>query len=117
GKGGKGGPDLGEQKFYGTYLELASLMWNHFPKMFEKMQETGYQFPEFTEEEMSQLIAYISFIRYMGEPGNEYKGKKLLKSKGCMSCHKFGGAGEDIGPDISAKEEYLSPISLLETMW
>jgi cytochrome c2 len=116
-KGGKGGPDLGKQKFYGTYLELSSLMWNHFPKMFKKMQKTGYQFSEFTDEEMSQLIAYISFIRYMGEPGNEYKGKKLLKSKGCLSCHKFGGVGEDIGPDISDKEEYLSPIALLETMW
>ena len=116
-KGGKGGPDLGEQKFYGTYLELASLMWNHFPKMFEKMQETGYQFREFTNQEMSQLIAYISFIRYMGEPGNEYAGKRLLKSKGCTSCHKFGGEGGDIGPDISNKEEYLSPIALLETMW
>lgn len=116
-KGGKGGPDLGEEKFYGTYLELASLMWNHFPKMFQKMQETGLEFPEFTYKEMSQLVAYISFIRYMGEPGNEYKGKKLLKSKGCISCHKFGGVGEDIGPDISNKEEYLSPIALLETMW
>ncbi len=116
-KGGKGGPDLGEEKFYGTYLELASLMWNHFPKMFEKIQEAGYQFPEFTEKEMSQLIAYLSFIRYMGEPGNEYRGKKLLKSKACMSCHTFGGAGGDIGPNISDKEEYLSPIALLETMW
>lgn len=116
-KGGKGGPDLGEQKFYGTYLELASLMWNHFPKMFEKMRETGYEFREFTDKEMSQLIAYISFIRYMGEPGNEYAGKRLLKSKGCTSCHKFGGEGGDIGPDISNKEEYLSPIALLETMW
>lgn len=117
GKGGKGGPDLGKQKFYGTYLELAALMWNHFPKMFQKMQKTGYEFKDFTREEMAQLIDYIAFIRYMGEPGNEYAGRKLLKSKGCISCHKFGGEGGDIGPDISQKKEYISPLAIVEFMW
>jgi cytochrome c551/c552 len=117
GKNGKGGPDLGKHKFFGTYLDLAALMWNHFPKMYKKMQKMGYQHQDFTEEEMAQLVSYISFIRYMGEPGDENIGKKLLKSKGCKSCHKFGGDGGDLGPDISKKEEYLSPLMFVESMW
>lgn len=117
GKGGKGGPDLGKRKYYGSYLELAALMWNHFPKMFKKMQKKGFEFKEFNEEEMTQLIAYISFIRYMGEPGNENTGRKLLKSKGCKLCHKFGGKGGDIGPDISKKKEYLSPLAIAVALW
>jgi mono/diheme cytochrome c family protein len=118
GKGGIDGSDLGENQFYGTYLELAALMWNHFPKMFDKMQETGYQFPEFDQEEMKQLIAYLSYMRYIGKSNiREFKGRKLLKNKGCVTCHKFGGAGGDVGPDITESKEYLTPIMLAESMW
>ena len=116
GKGGKGGPDLGKNKFYGTYLELATLMWDHFPEMFKKMEKSGFQFQEFNSEEMANLITYISFIKYRGEPGRESLGKKLLKSKGCISCHKFGGKGGDIGPDMS-ENECVSPLMLAECMW
>jgi cytochrome c2 len=116
-EGGKGGPDLGKHKFYGTYLQLAALMWNHFPEMSKKMQKNQYQFSKLNTEEMAQLIAYLSFIRYRGEPGRESLGKKLLKSKGCVSCHKFGGKGGDIGPDIGTIKGFLSPLLLVESMW
>ncbi|UCF65847.1 MAG: cytochrome c [bacterium] len=117
GRGGKGGPDLGKDKFFGTYLEFAAMMWNHFPRMEEKMEKKGLSFPQFSAEETEQLITYLAYIRYKGEPGNEFAGKKLLNSKGCVKCHKFGGRGGDIGPDITSELEYLSPIILVETMW
>ena len=117
GKGGDVGPDLGDDEFYGTYLELAALMWNHLPEMFEEMQETGYVFPNLNSDEMKQLVVYLCYMRYVPEPGNERTGRKLLKSKKCVSCHRFGGSGGDIGPDISTRKEYLAPIALIESMW
>lgn len=117
GVGGKGGPDLGKKKFYGTYLKLAALMWNHYPRMYNKMKEKGFRFSKLSTTEMSQLIDYLSFIRYRGEPGRESLGRKLLKSKGCISCHKLGGEGGDLGPDISKSMRILSPLILLESMW
>lgn len=117
GKNGKVGPDLGKEKFYGTYLELAALMWNHFPRMYGQMQEAGFPFQALTRTEMTDLIAYLSYIRFMGESGSEYSGRKLLQSKGCLSCHQLGGAGTEIGPDISKIEEYLTPVALVEAMW
>jgi len=117
GEGGKIGPDLGERKFYGSYLRLAGIMWNHFPKMYAAMQKAGVSWSEFTDREMSELIAYLLYIRYLGEPGNEYRGKKLLQSKGCIKCHKFGGLGGDVGPDISQIKEYMSPLLLVEALW
>ncbi len=117
GEGGKGGPDLGEHKFYGTYLELAATMWNHFPKMSKKMRKLGQQFPKFSETEMMQIMDYLSFARFIGEPGNTFRGRKLLKSMRCITCHQFGGEGGDIGPDISAKQEFISPLLLVEAMW
>jgi len=116
GNGGNGGPDLGERKFYGTYLELATRMWNHFPKMYKKMGETGVEFREITNEEMGQLIAYLSFIRYTGQPGQDYKGRDLIE-KSCMKCHTFGGTGGDIGPDFVTNNEYMTSIQLIESMW
>jgi len=117
GEGGEGGPDLGRQKFYGTYLDLAALMWNHYPGMAKKMAKKGYEIDEFSNEEMAQLISYLAYIRYLGEPGNEHIGRKLLHEKSCIKCHKFGGEGGDIGPDISKIQEYLSPLMLAESMW
>jgi cytochrome c551/c552 len=117
GKGGKGGPDIGEQRFYGTYLDLAALMWNHLPKMIERMRETGDQFSHLNVNEMEQLVTCLSVIRYMGEPGNAQVGIRLLKSKGCVRCHKFGVSGRDIGPDICAGEEYIEPLRVVESMW
>jgi mono/diheme cytochrome c family protein len=117
GKGGEGGPDLGRDKFYGTYLELAASMWNHLPKMFERMEKARHEFPELTSQEMESLVDYISFIRYVGEPGNERRGKRLLEKKHCMDCHRFGGSGGDVGPDFSDSKEYLAPLHLVESMW
>lgn len=116
GRGGEGGPDLGERKFYGTYLELAARMWNHFPKMYKKMQKTDVAFHEINGKEMEQLIAYLSFIRYRGEPGRAYKGRELIE-KSCMKCHPFGDRGGDIGPDFVQDNEYISSIQLVEAMW
>lgn len=117
GQGGTRGPDLAKDKFYGTYLELAALMWSHFPRMSEEMMKSNSPLPKFTTAEMSQLVAYLAFMRYKGDDGNSRRGMKYLKSKNCIACHKFGGEGGDIGPDITAGENYLSPLSLVESMW
>ncbi|MDH3217008.1 MAG: c-type cytochrome [Candidatus Krumholzibacteria bacterium] len=116
GSNGKGGPDLGKRKFYGTYLQLAARMWNHFPKMYRKMQATDVAFQKVDAEEMQQLIAYLAFIRYRGKPGNEYKGQKLLKER-CMPCHRFGGLGGDIGPEFDKATDYISSIQFIGSMW
>ena len=60
GRNGKDGPDLGKEKFYGTHLELAARMWNHFPKMYEKMQKTDVEFQAISApRDMADLYAYL----------------------------------------------------------
>jgi len=111
------GPDLGKQKFYGSYIDLAGMMWNHFPKMWAAMQKKRLPQAALTSDEMAQLVAYLLSMRYRGEPGNEFRGRKLLRSKRCLSCHKLGGVGGDLGPDFSKIKEYVSPLRLAESMW
>ena len=117
GTGGDDAPDLGENKYYGTYLELASLMWNHVPDMIESIEDKGLEFPSLSGEETIQLLRYISYTRFWGESGNERVGRKILSEKKCIACHKFGGEGSNIGPDITKNDIYLSPLSLTTSMW
>lgn len=117
GEGGKGGPDFGKDKYYGTNLELAATMWNHYPMMSKKLKKNNIEFPELSTDELQNLIDYLLYVRYFSEHGNEFRGRKLLKTMNCVKCHKFGGEGGTIGPDMSLHKEYISPMKLAEAMW
>ena len=117
GNGGKGGPDLGRDEYYGTYLEFASTLWNHFPKMESKMKKENEKFQEITEEEMTALVDFLLFMRFTGTEGSIFRGRKLLKSMKCLDCHAVAGEGGNLAPDLTKHDDYISPISLIETMW
>lgn len=117
GIGGKGGPDLGEKRYYGSFLELAGILWNHSPEMTEKMKNVSISRPTFDREEMAYLIAYLYYLRYLGDPGDVKKGEDLFTEKGCSSCHKVGGKGGDIGPNLDNLKRYASPLYMAQAMW
>lgn len=117
GEGGDVGPDLGDKKFYGSFLELASIMWNHLPSMLGQMRELELPFPEFSRTEMVDLTAYLYYLRYLGEPGNLYRGKVLVKEKQCLTCHAIGGKGGKNGPSFDSLAKYISPLYLAQTLW
>lgn len=117
GHGGKIGPDLGEKQFYGSFLQLAGVMWNHSPQMSERMREVRLTRPTFTQEEMASLIAYLYYLRYLGEPGNSMEGKKFFSEKGCIKCHSVGGIGGAIGPALDKMKIYVSPLYMAQSMW
>ncbi|HUV14336.1 MAG TPA: hypothetical protein VMY18_11890, partial [Acidobacteriota bacterium] len=98
GEGGNIGSDLGQTKFYGSFLELASIMWNHSPEMARRMRELDLRYPKFSRQEITELIAYLYYLRYLGEPGDLYRGRMLVREKGCLTCHSVGGKGGDSAP-------------------
>lgn len=117
GEGGHIGPDLGQRKFYGSFLKLADIMWNHSPEMFRRMRELDLPYPEFTAKEMAELIAYLYYLRYLGEPGDLYRGKILFNEKGCQGCHTIAGKGGKTGPAFDTLGKYVSPIYMAQAMW
>ena len=117
GQGGEIGPDLGEKKFYGTFLELAAIMWNHSPVMLRRMRELDLPFPEFNRTEMMELIAFLYYLRYLDEPGNLYRGKMLIKEKGCLNCHSVGGKGKKVGPAFDKLRKFVSPLYMAQALW
>jgi len=117
GEGGKIAQDLGEEKFYGSFLELASIMWNHAPEMLRQMRELDLSFPEFTRSEMIELAAYLYYLRYLGEPGDLYRGKILVKEKGCQACHSIRNIGGKSGPAFDSLAKFISPLYMAQALW
>lgn len=118
GAGGHVGPDLGKSELHRSVTEIAGLMWNHEPAMWTKMQGLGIPLPEFSDQEISDLIAYLFFLQYFDPPGNVAKGQQLYMDKGCVLCHYAPkGAERRFAPDLSASEALASPVALSSAMW
>src|SRR3990172_454176 len=117
GEGGDVGPDLGQKKFYGSFLQLAGIMLNHAPEMLQRMNELDLTYPEFNRLEMMDLIAYLYYLRYLGEPGNLYRGKILVKQKNCLACHSISGKGGKQAPAFDELGKYISPLFMAQALW
>lgn len=117
GFGGDTGPDLSRDHYYGSFLELASIIWNHIPQMDRKYRQKNMSRPNFNQSEMLNLIGFLYYLRYLGEPGSVANGKKLLESKNCMTCHGVAGKGGDLGPDFGQIQQFASPLYMVQAMW
>jgi len=117
GYGGTAGPDLSKVRFFGSTLELASVIWNHTPQMNRKFRQLRMSRPVLTESEMLDLFGFLYYLRYLGEPGSVARGRNLLESKGCIGCHKVAGNGGTVGPDFEKSQRYASPINMVQAMW
>lgn len=117
GYGGTAGPDLSRKQYFGSVLELASIIWNHAPQMNKTFRQLRMNRPVLTETEMMDLFGFLYYLRYLGEPGGVAKGKKLLGTKGCISCHRVAGQGGTAGPDLEQVQQYAAPLYMVQAMW
>lgn len=118
GEGGTAGPNLSiTPSRHLSEAQLAATMWNHAPSMWEKMLAKGINFKSMSQEEMADIFAFLYFIRYTDEPGDQEKGKELLLTKKCSNCHAIQGKGGKIGPDLTKWKAYTNPILWTQMMW
>ncbi len=118
GAGGKLAPDLGYARSPDANLtQLVSAMWNHAPRMWERMKLEKIPYPDLCNEEMAHLFAFLYTARYVDEPGNAAKGQLLFESKRCSQCHAVRGAGGNVGPDFSEIGGVDTPLRWTQAMW
>jgi cytochrome c2 len=119
GEGGDVGPDLGRTRIFGHVNagQLAAMMWNHVPRMWEKMEEGGIHLTPISPEEMSHLFAFLLFIRYADEPGDPIEGKSLLTKHKCDTCHSIDAQGGTVGPDLAKWARFVNPVVWAQKMW
>jgi mono/diheme cytochrome c family protein len=112
GVGGEGGPDLGRPPTeHRTMSQYAGVLWNHAPAMREAMEKRGIPWKLFDGPEMRDLIAYLSSIQLLDDPGDPKRGERLFTEKGCASCHRIRG------PELAQWQRYASPVLWAEVMW
>lgn len=111
------GPDLAEISKEKTLLQLAGLLWSHSPKMIDIMQERGVSRPNFTPQEMGDLMGYIYYFNYFDQPGNFTEGEKLFFEKGCTRCHSVGKDGSKAKIPLDTYGKYISPVFIATGLW
>ena len=116
GAGGKGGPDLGIRPLPRTLGQFATLMWNHAPAMWSSMQARKMAPPQFSNQEMADLIAHLFTQRYFEASGSADRGRRIFEEKGCGSCHSPSG-GTPRGPSLAAWRGAASPVRLAAALW
>jgi cytochrome c2 len=107
-------PDLARSTLSKTASEITGLLWNHSYAMGGQMRAHGVQFPRFADSELSDLIAYLYFLGYVGQEGDAASGAKIFTAKGCASCHKSGGGG---APDLARLAGRSDGVALASAMW
>ena len=113
GSGGKIGPDLARISRPRSFHDLAAAMWNHLPRMTERMKQLGITRPQLEPDEAKNLVGFLYTVGYFDRPGNGENGKRLFTAKRCMECH--GPAGP--GPSVDHLKQFGSPLYAAAALW
>ncbi|MFI5395942.1 MAG: c-type cytochrome [Candidatus Binatia bacterium] len=118
GTGGHVGPDLATADLHRSVTEVAGRLWNHEPNMWATMQALGISLPQFSDQEISDLMAYLFFLQYFDPPGDAVKGHDVFIEKGCILCHYTPrGTEKRLAPDLSRSPALSSPLALSSALW
>lgn len=117
GVGGRVGPDLGRVPRPRSLYDLATAMWNHLPRMADRMRQLGIARPRMGASEAGDLVAFLFTLSYFDPPGDVEAGRRLFTTKRCVACHQVGGTGGVVGPNLDALGRYGSPILVAAAMW
>src|SRR5215470_17160073 len=110
GVGGKIGPDLAKIPRPHSFFDLAAAMWNHLPRMADRMKQLGIDRPKLTERETGDLVAFLYTLNYFDRPGDRERGRRLFAEKHCVTCHQKEGRGGSEGPPLDGLKTFTSPL-------
>ena len=124
GVGGVVGPSLDYLGQMGSFIQVATAMWNHGPAMAEAMATLKIRRPSFTEAELTDLVAYLRQAApgppegpmYV-LPGRAELGRQWFVEKGCLECHSIRGQGGRSAPDLASRARPPSLAEFSAMIW
>ena len=118
GKGGHIGPALGpDQPIPLTIVQFSALMWNHSPEMWRRTESANIARPTFKDQEIADLVAFLSSLRYFEPSGSELIGGTLFVERDCSRCHGRTGEGDRHGPALRGRGKSFTTIGLATALW
>jgi mono/diheme cytochrome c family protein len=111
------GPDLGRITSGTSFFDVGAAMWNHLPKMGERMRAQGIARPALTPREVEDLVGFVFTAGYFDELGDGRTGQRLFTSKACIMCHAVAGKGGEVGPPLDGMKRMNSPVLVAAAMW
>ena len=109
--------DLAKANLNRSVSEIAGVLWNHGPIIWEKLKDLKVAVQPFTPQQMTDLVAYLYFIRYYPPDGDLEKGKKLFHDRGCHDCHSQSADTKHRGPVLARMRSVKDPISFATALW
>jgi mono/diheme cytochrome c family protein len=101
GMGGTTGPDFATTVPQQVRLpQIVVSMWNHIPRMREKMLAENIEFPQLTYAEATQIFSFLYGLSRLDRPGNVEHGRLVFERKGCNICHSIAGRGGKLAKDL-----------------
>lgn len=100
-----------------TFSAVGESMWNHVPEMQRAMQNQGLSYPHLSEEEMTDLIAFVYSLRYFDPPGSPVVGRSIFSWRECNLCHGEEAQGTNLAPALRGLGKNYNSISLATALW
>jgi cytochrome c2 len=110
GNGGSLGPDFAAVGAGRSLQQLAGVFWNHTPRMIETVRNRGFAWPEFTEQELANIISYVYYVKLFDDPGDPDQGE-------CSDCHSVGDTRSPTKVALDGYAAHIAPIALAQGMW
>ncbi|NQU47345.1 MAG: c-type cytochrome [Planctomycetes bacterium] len=111
------GPDLVDVDLNKSVPEIAGVLWNHGPLIWDTMVKRGAAIPPFTVDEIADLLAYLFYIDYEEETGDAKKGEQLFNSRSCGDCHLEAKEDDNKAPIVSQLSEVVKHGSFAAALW
>lgn len=111
------GPDLSKLRARDAG-DLVAALFNHAPRMQERMLELGLKYPTFALGEMTDLFAYLYFLGAAEPAGDAGRGETTFRSLGCAACHPTDLDNQTpMGPALPYWSAHTTPIRFAHALW